>query len=108
MPQRWLGYDQARVDALGRRVATAADHFDGITSDDAAAAGAIATIRRISMSLRTTWLPAVTRVGADTSMTAWASAVPAPPNPENAAAVAAWWESLSDAQQLDLIANAPA
>jgi hypothetical protein len=118
MGRGWLGYERERLTSLARRIADAADYYDGITSDEPLTQPAIATIRAISFELRTTWLPLIARICGDTSMTAWTgcgpgisagwSAVEQPPEPGDPDAVREWWESLSEEQQLEYIAGAPA
>ena len=77
MTEGYLGYDRARVIELGRRTRAAIDFFDGISSDEPSAAGAIATIRGISHRLSTESMPCVTTLVGDTSMIDWWSSGPA-------------------------------
>lgn len=66
-----LMYNPARLLALVGKTREAIDDLYDTTSGDPVAAEAMRTIREIAFALDTTWLPVLSRLGADTSMTAW-------------------------------------
>ena len=80
MDDGFLGYDRARVIELGRRTRAAIEFFDGVSSDEPCAAGAIATIRGISHRVSTEWMPYLTALVGDTSMLDWSSDDPRVPS----------------------------
>ena len=76
MADEFLGCDPGRVIDLRTRVVTAIEFFDGISSDEPGAAGAVATARGISHRLATEWMPYLTRLTGDPSMLDWSSGGP--------------------------------
>ena len=75
-----LLYDPARVRVLALKMAAAIQWLDSRTSDEPTADDPIATLRRISHTLGTTWMPYLSHLLGDTSMLTWdAAAPPAPP-----------------------------
>lgn len=66
-----FGYDRSRIATLRRHAAAAADHLDGVASDEPTARDAITTIRAITDTLRHRWQPPLDRILGDTSMTGW-------------------------------------
>ena len=75
-----LLYDPARVRVLALKTAAAIQWLDSLASDEPMADDPIATLRRISHTLGTTWMPYLSNLLGDTSMLSWdAAAPPAPP-----------------------------
>jgi hypothetical protein len=111
----WLGVDPGRLGVLGRWLAEAAAELAGADTTEPLAADVVAVARHAASWLRTQWVPGVARIVADSALTAWAATpgptggllVPSPPA-GSAGVVAAWWGSLSDAQQFALTVVSPA
>jgi len=120
----WVGYRREGVADLARLTGEVIDHLDGTWSSDPVAATSIRTIRSIAFSLSTTWMPVLTRIGADTSLTEWGAGPPplggwtapqvrgvpaplVPPVTGGADAVATWWSDLADEDRIELIERHP-
>ena len=120
----WIGYHPVRVARLARLTGEAISFLDETRSSDPVVQSAMLTLREISHALSTTWVPLLVRIGADSSLLAWASrppgpmgwtatqiagvaAVLVPPVAGGADAVATWWGGLTDADRAELIDERP-
>jgi hypothetical protein len=74
-----LLYDPARVRVLALKTAAAIQWLDARMSGEPIADDPIATLRRISHTLGTTWMPYLAHLLGDTSMLSWDAATPAAP-----------------------------
>ncbi len=68
-----IGYDPARVRALGRRTSDSIRALDAIHSSDPAAADAMRVLRLIRRNLSDLWMPLIREIEHSTSMTSWTS-----------------------------------
>lgn len=68
-----IGYDPARIRALGRRTSDSIRALDAIHSTDPAAADAMRVVRLIRLNLSDVWMPLIREIQCSTSMTNWAS-----------------------------------
>ncbi|MET0325861.1 MAG: hypothetical protein ABW219_11600 [Ilumatobacteraceae bacterium] len=77
MPGNVLRYDPERVAALEVRARSAIERLAAVTSDDPAAAGAVATASRARRRLEADWLPLLSAVVASDAMVTWNPTGPA-------------------------------
>jgi len=71
-----IGYDPARIRALGRRTSDSIRALDAIHSTDPAAADAMRVVRLIRQNLSDQWMPLIREIESSTSMTNWTSRSP--------------------------------
>ncbi|CAN5766352.1 hypothetical protein BH24ACT5_BH24ACT5_21700 [soil metagenome] len=69
----YIGFSPEGVTTLRSRTSDVVADLSGLTLDDPEAAPALTTARLIRFSIETNWLPRLTALVLDTSMTAWAA-----------------------------------